>query len=1081
MSESVRRLEQPISPAQFEQNSVTPTQTDPAIVYRFRQFELDPTLAELRRNGRRLEVQPKVLDLLLFLIERRDRVVPRVEVLDALWAEAVVGEHVLTVAVHEARAILGDSRSDQWALQTVPRRGYRFVAQVDEQSSVSPVASGSRFRLDSPDITPPSSGRASWGREREISIFDAALEATCAGRGGLIPVIGELGIGKTHLLEEFAVRAAARGLQVHRTWCSGNEGAPPLWPWSRVIRAIGSARDDLSLDGEMDEPEAIIAKIVPEWGGRSETARLSPQEERFRLFETVSTFLSNAANRQPILITLDDLHWSDSPSLHLLEFLAREARSLPLLMVAAYRDTEARSSRDRAATLARLRRGPMEETLVLEGLSRPAIEQLVRRTYGGDPTPELLKDIEIRTRGNPFFVQEIGRFLRSERVAGSEVPRGKDLRLPPGVRDAVEQRLVPLSEGCLDLLRTASVVGNEFRDDLIGRVARQDSNVVARHLLEAESHGLVEPATRCGGHHRFSHHLIQETLAARCVGVDREEIHEAIGVALEDLHSSYIEPALEELAHHFLAAFPACSAEKAVSYARRAGERAMSLHAWNEASSYFEAALDTLGGVAAGQLELRFELLLWRAESEAAANEFESRARSLYIESIEVARALGVPEKLGLAVLALSLGAVRASSDAEVARSDEYLVGLLEEALGVVDERWIDLRAALMCRLALELYGPRGWDRGVELAEKSLGLARGSGNVDCIVHAMGVRLLYESGPRWVGSRLANATKMLEITRASHRLDLAPLAHRWRIVSFLERGEMDAARAECDAYTRLGESGRALSSRWWSTTLHCALALFEGRLAAAEEACLQAQQLLQHQPSPNATAIFGAQFSFVRRAQGRLDEVVPILMSGIQPDLAEVAAPAFHASLASFHAELGNHEEARERFEGLAARGFGDLLPDLTQLYCLAMLAEACHKLGDVQRAGELYELLLPFQAQNVVLLFGGMCLGSASRYLGLLATTRSDWAAAEVHFEVSSDANRKSGGDLWRAQTELDWAQMLLARRQSGDAERGQSMLTGCLAVAQSRGWEGIATGVGSLLGDANAALSLTSIKPGRN
>lgn len=788
--------------------------TAAAGIYRFGPFELDETLVELRRDGHRVEIQPKVFDLLWYLIERRDRVVSRIEALDTLWADAVVGEHVLTAAIHEARAALGDSASAQWALKTVPRRGYRFVAKVGEGSHVARGEVVSDVVLD---VRGGDSGHGSpvlWGREREVSLFDVALDATRAGRGGLLPVIGELGMGKTRLLEEFAARSAASGVEVHQSWCPDSKGVPPLWPWVRMLHGMIEKRDDSRLETEIGDAGPLIARMIPELATRlaidPAPFRLSAQEERFRLFEGVAGFVTKAASRCPVLLLVDDLHWADSSTIALLGFVSRQARSCPLLIVTACRDDEVSADPSRAPDLARLQRESMGEPLLLDGLEGPAIEAVIGRALGSTPTAEFVAEIEARTQGNPFFTQEISRVLRTRKLPEIKGAHAETATLPPGVRSAIEQRLLMLSEPCLGVLRVAALVGNEFHVDLVARVCDEEPRVISRCLEDARHYGVVRITAEQHGAYRFTHGLIQETLGAGYEELDRKETHEAIGLALEETHANHTGPVLEELARHFLAAFPVCPADKVLSYVRRAGERAMGLQAFPEASRHFGDALEILEGVPGDGLEQRFELLLWRAEVEAAAGEFESRARNLYIESIEVARTLGAPEKIGFAVLALSLGPVRSSSDAEVARNDEFLVGFLEEALGIVDDRWVALRSALMSRLALELLGPRGWHRGAEMAGQALELATASGNVDCIVHAMNVKLLYESGPVGLESRLVNATEMLELTRDRHRFDLAPLAHRWRILSFLERGEIPAACAESDAYRRLGDSARALA-------------------------------------------------------------------------------------------------------------------------------------------------------------------------------------------------------------------------------------------------------------------------------
>lgn len=203
--------------------------------YRFGEYSVDDQRLELRRGSRTLEVQPKVLDLLIYLIRERERVVSRRELLDRLWGDAEVVDAVLTTAVHEVRAALGDSADRQWAIKTVQRRGYRFVAPLDE--APAPVAAA-----------PPPPSRDPWmadvfvGREDFLARLEAALDAAAAGRGRTVVVTGESGIGKTRLLDELASRAGAGRTSVLAAWCYEGEGTPPYWPWVQMLRTAIAAQ-----------------------------------------------------------------------------------------------------------------------------------------------------------------------------------------------------------------------------------------------------------------------------------------------------------------------------------------------------------------------------------------------------------------------------------------------------------------------------------------------------------------------------------------------------------------------------------------------------------------------------------------------------------------------------------------------------------------------------------------------------------------------------------------------------------------------------------------------------------------------
>jgi tetratricopeptide (TPR) repeat protein len=157
-------------------------------------------------------------------------------------------------------------------------------------------------------------------------------------------------------------------------------------------------------------------------------------------------------------------------------------------------------------------------------------------------------------------------------------------------------------------------------------------------------------------------------------------------------------------------------------------------------------------------------------------------------------------------------------------------------------------------------------------------------------------------------------------------------------------------------------------------------------------------------------------------------------------------------LAYLHAELGQLDEAAAAFEPVAARGFAAIARDNQWLMRIATLADTCAFLGDVARADELHELLLPFAGRNVVMVEGWACFGSASRPLAMLAATRGGWDEAEAHFQAAIDFNSRLGARPWLARTELGYAQMLSARGAKGDPPRAHDLLQTALATARNLG-----------------------------
>jgi len=194
--------------------------------FRFAGFTLDSELRELRRGEALVRVQPKVLDLLLFLLENRFRVVPREELLRGVWPGVATTDGSLARAVSLAREALGD-RDDGGVLATVRGHGYRIAVPVDLVDAGSLGGATAAFV----------------GRERELAELHAAFDRVLAKRAGAIFVAGEPGVGKSRLVEEFARAARARGAETLWGAAHEGEGGPAFWPWTRMLDQLERKSD----------------------------------------------------------------------------------------------------------------------------------------------------------------------------------------------------------------------------------------------------------------------------------------------------------------------------------------------------------------------------------------------------------------------------------------------------------------------------------------------------------------------------------------------------------------------------------------------------------------------------------------------------------------------------------------------------------------------------------------------------------------------------------------------------------------------------------------------------------------------
>jgi len=425
----------------------------------FGEFELDIDAFELRRGGRPVVVQPKVLDVLFYLVRNRERVVTRSELFDKVWSDVSVGDAALGRAVREARRALGDDGDGQHFIKTVHGRGYRFVAVVadDEPESVASE------RAPEPPTPPRTQARDDFvGREECIATLSAALDGAAAGSGAVVLVAGEPGIGKSRLLDRFADLALERDARVLIGRSHDAQGVPPYWPWVTVLREALDAIDDDKLGDALAAELVHVAQIVPELAPHARGADREPPSDtpqaRLRMFDGVARLLSHVARLTPTVIVLDDLQYADVSSLALLEFVAREIRRSRVLIVVAYRDQALAQNEELTRAVGNLLRAS-PRTLRLDGFSEREIARFIELTTGTAASDEATRALERTTGGNPLFLTHVLHLIEAADVLPSELER---IRIPTGMREAIARHVEMLTPESRRMLEVASISGLTF-------------------------------------------------------------------------------------------------------------------------------------------------------------------------------------------------------------------------------------------------------------------------------------------------------------------------------------------------------------------------------------------------------------------------------------------------------------------------------------------------------------------------------------------------------------------------------------------------------------------------------------------
>jgi predicted ATPase/DNA-binding CsgD family transcriptional regulator len=794
-----------------------------------------------------------------------------------------------------------------------------------------------------------------------------------------------------------------------------------------------------------------IAAIVPEVRERLPDLPMpprfgDPEQARFRLFDAFTTFLQRASEPLPLVLILDNLHWADKPSLLLLEFLAQECGAHRMLVIGTYRDMEISRQHLLTETLAELTRERSLARLLLHGLNREDVARFLAATTGMTSSHALVEAVYTQTEGNPLFLTEVVRLLAQEGELTSEhVPPQPRLTLglPAGVREVIGKRLNRLSPPCNQLLTIAAVIGREFS---LKEVARLLDEPCAEHALElleeAMAARVIEEIPQAVGYYQFTHALIRTTLHDELTMTRRAQLHRRIGEALEELYDATLEPHLTRLALHFGEAAPHGDAPKAIDYAVRAGERDDALLAYEEATRHYTMALQALTLQEPVDESTRCQLLLALGEAQRKAGEFP-QALETFQRAADIAKTLDLAEALAHAALGFEETSWRPGLPGDVAAR------LLEEALESLGEGDSTLKARVLGSLTRAIAYTGALDQAAVVERQAVEMARRLGDMATLAAALKAPFYALWELQHIEARRATVTELIKLANKIGDKDLLVQAHTWRLFDLMALGDMQAVADQLDVSSQLAEELRQPFYLYAHMTFRAMHAIFTGRFAEGEQLAQQGLTIGQRLRGQDALGVFGVQMFTLRREQGRLKELAPVVKHFVQTS---PAASTWRPGLALIYSELGLEQETRTEFAHLAAHDFATISQDARWIACMVYLAEVCAFLGDVHHATTLYQYLAPYEGYNIVVSGSVACYGAASHYLGMLATTMSHWEDAQRHFEDALAMNERMGAKTQLAHTQHEYANMLLARAQPSDHEKALSLLQEALSISRALG-----------------------------
>ncbi len=922
------------------------------------------------------------------------------------------------------------------------------LESMDAVTGSEPVTTSQANVLDS------LAGGAFVARGREMEMLTGAVEDTISGQGRVVALAGEQGIGKTRTAQELAVYAELRGTKVLWGRCYEDRGMPPYWPWAQAVTSLvrDSGPDDVILT-KMHSTLANISEAIPDLrdlisGLEPPPALDSPDQARFRLFDSIATLLRTAAEQRPLIVVLDDLQWADDASLELFRFVTREISSSRLMMVGTYLDVDLMPQHPLSQLLGALSRQPLIH-LRLSGLSKDDVRRFIEIASGVTPPASLVDSVQAQVEGNPLFLTEVVRLLVQERQLTAE-PAGSqetwNITIPESARGVIGRRLAGVSSISIEALTTASVIGREFSlNHLSGLLESLSEDELLDILEDARAARLVEEVPRELDRYRFTHALVQRTLADQISASRRRRLHGRIATVLENIYEADLEAHSAELAYHYREASGIVGNEKLLEYSILAGESALKAYAYEESLDHFETALTANG-----------------------ERHLDAKAAQIHYG---IGRAQASTGQLAVAVSSLTkaFDAYEAINDSETAVAvAQYplialpgvtgLAELIERALRLVDRDSIE-HGRLLSRHIRPLSVEHDDYQGAKQAtSKALAIARRASDPGLEARTLAECADVDGHNLSFDESLSKSEQALELTqavsdphtasvalywssiilgfkgnlqdadlRATEGLATATRIHdRFRQAGFLiVKGELARVRGEWDAARQFGDQGMSLTNS--GAAFLAPMALLEHELGNSTEGDAYLEQLLAD----------------VRKvpAEPSLRYLYVVLRI---PAIAHVTGMTEHLSI------------AKEAFEKVLSSPHATRLVAIAARAGLAMIASQA---GDGDAAREQYEALKPAK---------GLLIHTAiDRLLGGLAGTMGEVDKAISHFQDAVAFYREAGGRPELAWTYMEFADVLMRRGSDGDPEEAASMIQHCTGIASELGMIPLMERIGSLQGGA--------------
>jgi serine/threonine protein kinase/tetratricopeptide (TPR) repeat protein len=949
-------------------------------------------------------------------------------------ALAVIGQHINTPPVSPA-----------WHRADLPPAFEALIMQLLEKDPNKRPESASavyqalesieagKIDENTESLTPadnPLHRRVFVGRESELRQLQSAFDAAMSGQGSLIMVVGEPGIGKTALCEQLATYVTLRGGKSLVGHCY-EEGSLSL-PYLAFVEALRSyvlTRESDELQNELGSGAGDVARIVSEVRDRLKIKLRppkDPEEERYRLMQAVASFLANAANVQPLLLVLEDLHDSDKGTLEMLTHVSRQLAGTRVLIVGTYRDVEVDRSHPLSAALAELRRISSYGRVLLRGLNADEVRRMLESIARQEVPWGLAEAVHRQTEGNPLFVQEVVRYLAEEGLITQEEGRWRSSRetplemtIPEGLRDVIGRRLSLLDPECNQLLSIASVIGREFGLDTLRSVASIDEDVFVKALKEAVQMSVLEERSQPGiVRYRFTHAFFRQTLYEELIAPQRLKLHQQVARALETQYAGRIDEHAAELAEHFSQSTDPADLAKAVSYGEIAAKGAISVYAYGEAVRLTEQALKVQRVFNPNDKVKICDLLLALGEYLIAAGEPHRAFSSELQEAFSLAESLHDEDRAARACsLAMNgilfhgaglAGWISPEAAKWVDRGDRYAKP------GTRERVWVNLGIA-------ELKGANGFvtrnfdaiKESGRLIIKNFELARRINDPETFCYAAMSYFIGTFAPQHAAERMKLAEELAKRPRSGLSTYAQNLADTVVGNILLEFGQRQRAEPYFDNIKEMAALSGQANLLLWSMSLDSRRAAMEGRL----EDALAISQSIRPRARQLGLVEYGLAVEFYSSHQ-------PILYLGRLAEMRQLFGDSPYLSLAQFRINSATDAEVHRVLEQwvIDRPGIGST-DDGTGIWMDMLFLQAAVRIGYRQAA----ELLLGRFADCSICTTGIFFPTCISRHLGAATALLGRHEEALKYYDEALKVATEMSFRPEVALTRLQLAELLLA------------------------------------------------------